>query len=371
MQSGRLFYKIMLWALGVAAAAGVLAMLMASYRILGRVSGTALVTGIASGMAWGLGEKLDPPRLRDSRRLGIAATVVAYLFALVGIWSEQFDEEAWGTAFVTGVAGPVASLCLGTRWLRGMRVAAWTGVVVAALGWLTAMCGIWGEAHESDWIATSLLIAGYGGLGTVCLVRVELHASHWWRWAGVAAAAAAGVLLVLDVWDVLQSRHSLEKTVIVLSSIGLVVAHANLCQLVPLHGGQQWVRRGTIAAAVVTAVCVDVMSVFEVMGDSMFARAAGAAAIAMGCGSLALPVLHRYNQTAARQLALSTATVADSITFFCPRCQMRQTTPFGRVECTSCGLVLRLEREPEPPLDSLSGPPLQPVGRPDDELPGC
>jgi hypothetical protein len=54
-----IFFQIMLWSLGVAAAAGFIAMLAANYNVVGRVAATASATAIASGIMWRLEAVLD------------------------------------------------------------------------------------------------------------------------------------------------------------------------------------------------------------------------------------------------------------------------------------------------------------------------
>lgn len=263
----------------------------------------------------------------------------------MGIW-DVLDEEAWLTTLTTGIAGAIGTVCLRGRFIKHGRVAADTGLAIVALAWLASLIGIWTENHKDQWIGTSVTMAGFGGLATICLTGVTSKASSAFTWLGVVASGLAGTILVLDIWDWIAGAQSLERTIVVLTSAGLVVAHANLCFLAPLRANQIWLRSATIGAAVLTAVCVDAVTVFRITGDSHIARLAGASAIAMGCGTLALAVLLRYNR--------ATSTVDDSgneirqITFDCPRCQSKQTVAFGGVCCSQCHLHLNIHVDAEP-----------------------
>ena len=342
----------MLWSLAAAAACGVLAMLTASYDTLGRVSATAFATAVAAGVAWALGGKLEHPSFRHSRYVGIGSTVICYLFVLLGIW-DVVAEEAWFTALATGMAGAVATVCLRGRLIDHARVAAHAGLAIAVLAWLASLVSIWAENHQDKWIGTALALAGFGALAATCLVSITSKPSGAFRWLGIAVSALAGTILVLDIWDWIVGSEFVERTIIVLASAGLVVAHANLCLLAPLRATQLWLRAATIAAAVLTAVCVDALTIFEIRGDSLVGRLAGAAAIAMGCGTLALAVFLRYNR--ATSIVDDAGTEITEITIMCPRCQSKQTVALGDVCCSHCQLRLNIHIDTAPIDSARSG----------------
>lgn len=125
-----------------------------------------------------------------------------------------------------------------------------------------------------------------------------------------------------------------------LISAGVVVAHANLCLLIPLRSNQYWIRLSTIGAAILTAVCIDVLAIVDMSGDSTIGRLAGAAAIAAGSGTLAMAIMLKYNRSA--KTVDDTDTEITEITIFCPRCQSKQTIGLGHVCCSRCDLRLQI-----------------------------
>ncbi len=333
MQTSRLFYKLMLWALAVAAACGILAMLTASYDTMGRVAATALATAIGAGTAWGLAESLESPSMRVARMAGFATIVISYLFALLGIWDVAV-AESWITSVTTGLSGLLIATLLGFRVVDWLRTAAYTGIVLVAASWTVAMIGVWGEVQEC--IGSSFAIGAPGLIAAICLVRISLAPTNLWRWIGVLAATAASIALLLDIWDVVDVDA---KLVAVLMTVSITVAHIGLVVLVPLNSGQVWLRAAIIVAAIVTAACVCIIVVSELEGNSFTGRLAGAAAIATGCGTLALAILRKFNRT---QSASTNEAVITHLKFFCPKCGRKQETAFGAVECQRCHFRLQV-----------------------------
>ena len=167
----------------------------------------------------------------------------------------------------------------------------------------------------------------------------------------MAASVVAGSMLVVDIWTWTTVSRD---TITILTSVGLVVAHANMCVLIPLRTSQLWIRAGTIAAAILTAGCADALWILDIRGDSLVERVCGAATIAMGCGTLALAILLRYNRTTATE----DAAVITKITIMCPRCQCKQTVALGDVRCSRCDLGLQIHVDTAPTNSAPSEEPL-------------
>ena len=103
------YFQIMLWSLGVAAAAGFIAMLVASYDVVGRVAATAFATAAASGILWRLEAMVDDADKSVYGLLGmVAATGICYLLSLFGIWAEEDRWRWWLTVGALGITAPAA-----------------------------------------------------------------------------------------------------------------------------------------------------------------------------------------------------------------------------------------------------------------------
>lgn len=334
MQTSRLFYKLMLWALAAAAACGILAMLTASYDTMGRVAATAFATAIAAGTAWGLAESLESASQRAARVAGSATIVVSYLFALLGIW-EVSVTESWITSLTTGLSGLLVATLLCLRLIDGLRTAAQTGIVVVVASWAIAMIGLWGEVQEC--IASSVAVGVPGMVAAICLVRISFAPANLWKWFGVLAATAGSVGILLEIWHVVDVDKNIMA---VLITISIAIAHIGLVVLVRLNPGQMWLRVAVIVAAIVTATCVCILIVSESRGNSFTGRLAGAAAIATGCGTLALAILRRFNRS---QAGSNNEAAIKRLKFFCPKCGLKQESAFGAVECLRCHFRLQID----------------------------
>jgi len=354
----RIFFRVMLWSLGAAAAAGFLAMLTASYEVVLRVAATAFATAVASGIMWRLEGLWDDAEKFVAGFLGMASTGICFLLSLLGIWMEGDEWRWWVTVAALGTTTPAAMGCLHLTSKRLTRFAGWVGLLVSCVVFVVWLFAVWLVTEPSGrWFGTVCALAGFGSLLTLCLVSVSRSSLVTWRWAGVACSALACVITLQTIWSSSSFPEFTARVVSVLTSVAIVVAHANLLLLVPLRPSQAWIRWGTIASAILTAACVDVVIIFELEGDNLMARLAGAMAIVAGCGSLALVILARYNQFSAspfakRPVAVDPKTV-QAMTIVCPRCGLRQAVTLGTAACRDCKLTIhiRVEVAEDPPVD--------------------
>ena len=86
-----------------------------------------------------------------------------------------------------------------------------------------------------------------GPFGVASLAGVTWTLRASWRWFGVVATAIAWLLVANSAWD-----HGMEVTIACIISVAVTVAYASVVILIQLTSRQQWVRFGTIAAAVVS-----------------------------------------------------------------------------------------------------------------------
>jgi hypothetical protein len=215
------------------------------------------------------------------------------------------------------------------------------------------MIGFWDPTRNfnEEWIETAAALGGTGLPAVACLAGVGTLPRRHWRWLGVFASALAAVMALYGIW---RHVHSGSAAFTIVLSIGLVVAHANLCLFVPLTDSQRWMRVVTILGGMVTAAAIDLMALAEDTGtDFYFAEnLAGAAGIITACGSLALLVLARLNRNLDRLPVLSEIS---QVTIICPACQRKQTLPIGESRCASCNLkfVIKVEEPRCPKCDYL------------------
>jgi hypothetical protein len=212
------------------------------------------------------------------------------------------------------------------------------------------MLGTWTEdlfsmAHWKWWgIGTAT--GCYGLLATLCLAGVEPEDKTGRplillaRGAGVLAAVAAWLVCVWAIWFNIQSESGV---LVIITSIAVVVGHANLSLLAPLTRSQSRIRLATIAGVVVAALCLDAVSVmgWNRRDAEPLIRLGSAGALLAGCGSLALAIFARMNRRISEGKPALSA-IAE-YTLICPGCRSKHTLRVGEAACPSCRLRFTME----------------------------
>ncbi len=363
MELQKIFLRIMLWALGITAVVGVLAILVSTTDIMWRVVGTGITTAVASGLLIPTSRMVDRKTTRSAGLLGMGAIILEFMMALGLIW-EFFDlllgrqgpEHIAMTMFFGGVCVAGAMVCL---WLMHTERARWAGLVGLILSiavFVFCMIAIWlwdfmayssRSVSEKCW-ETAGALAIYGLITVICLVGVGTSERRRWRWLGIAAAGVALFMWISQIW----TGHGSDLGAAIfttLTCISAVVAYVNILLFCPLKDSQRWVRWGTMAAVIVTGALSDWFVANEVYlkllgseAKDMLGRTIGAAGIAAGCGTLALLILARMN----RRVQLEPVSVeGTTITLLCPRCGKKQDLPLGDAVCEKCKLRINIQIE--------------------------
>ena len=213
--------------------------------------------------------------------------------------------------------------------------------------------GNWHSTHK--WWETGLALAGFGAAALASLVGAATGDRRYWRWAGVLAASVGAAACIWVTWT---DANLDEAFFVLVCSVAVAAAHANLAMLAPLQGVQRWLRVVTICAVVITALALvlDVWLSHNLGGRiSTLGRVALAAGILGSCGTLALIILASLNRLADHPRP-ATAQLAD-ITVFCPKCGRKQTLSLGEAACNRCRLRIYVRvAEPES-ANPLATPP--------------
>jgi hypothetical protein len=339
--------KAMLWLLGTAAVLGVLTVLTASYEILGRVGGTVLATAIVAGFLWPLSLMVDRAKIMAAGLLGMASVIVVYCLIIPLIWDlDSYGEEMFFLSLAIGLTTPLGMAAMLMVAFPKTQLAGRLGIVVYLLVVGSFCVAIWhpgGWRPQSDWWETGWWLVAYGSLSVVCLMNLGSNWWRDWRWIGVLASATAFSLILIFVWESLGQATPPQKTIALLTSIGIFVAHSNLMLQLPLGSGQVWLRIGTMVALGTTAIFLNLeLNLAPERGVSFLGRIAGAGGIVASCGTLALMIVARLHSRG-RPSSLEGVMAGEltEITLFCPGCGKKQTSAVGKSECTKCGLVIQ------------------------------
>jgi len=351
----------MLWSLGLAAVTGVWAVLFQAGNLTWRVVGTGLTTAVACALLLPISVEIDSKKSRSAGMLGMCGVVLEFLMALMLIW--DIPPRLVGLRGEEQIALTMLSLAgavvFGMVFLRlhpegHGRVAGPVGIIVTAAAFLLFMFGVWElrtlaraarSLHQEKLWETSGITMLFGSLAVCSLVGFAAGDRRHWRWAGIAGAAGAWLLMLGGIWTGTRSDAG-TVAFSILTAIAGVSAYANLLLFCPLKPHQFWVRTATIASAILTAALVDLHVVDSVLklpidGD-MLNRFTAAAGIVASCGTLALSVLARMNRGV--KFEPVTAELRE-MSVVCPRCQKKQLIEVGKSACKFCKLRISIEIE--------------------------
>jgi hypothetical protein len=364
MQLRRILLRIMLGSLALAAVVGALAILVAAEDVIWRVVGTAMATAVAAALMLGMSLLMDHEKTRSAGTLGMGTVVVQFLLCIGMIWElgHLIGWSGWDrdfapllTIFFLLFTVAPAMLFLRLRLVPQGRIAADTGLVLAALVFVSLMIATWTDwswSRREEWWESSSALAIFGAAAVCCLVGLGTDRRHW-RFVGLAACAAGLAIAVVAIWRHLEEGSGV---FIIICSIAGLVAHANLAMFCPLKPGQFWLRYGTILCVLLTAIFIDADAVLHPRhgryDSDLLMRLAGASGFVAACGSLALLILARLNQRFAHAPILAEI---KQITLICPGCQKKHTFDVGQAQCPTCKLRIhtRIEEPRCPNCDYL------------------
>jgi MFS family permease len=355
----KLLLRAMLWSLGLAAAAGVLAALSGGGDTVWRVVGTGFVTAFACGLMMPFSAMLDQRKTRAAGLSGIAVVLLEFILALALIWQVarrlfglHWEEQLALTMLFFGLAAVLLALSLRLADTPHAKLAAKVGIGATAVTFGMFLIAIWGPERlieDEKWWESGSAVFTIGLLVLVSLVGAGTAPHRPWRWLALPAGVMAFALWMSHVW---LGTHTALGTVVfsTLVSVAAVVGHANLFFLLTLTAGQAWLRKGTVAATMSTATLIDLViakqEYVSIGWDAdLLERLSAAAGVVAACGSMALLVLARINRGVDRE---SSAAELRVINVKCPRCRKRQSIDIGDSSCHACGL--RISTRVEEPL---------------------
>ena len=348
MTARKVLLRIVFASLALAAGFGAAGVIFAGHDALWRIVGTCAATAVGALLVLGSSSLLEREETWPPGALSLALFVGEYLLMLGLIWEifGQAQDQAGLTLIFLALTGLPALVFVGIQRRPATLVAARVGLVACAVSFLLLMIGTWGRGwgtrtfEHDHWFEVSGWLAPFAVLAVLSLIGAGSDRRHW-RWAGVAAAAAAFSMATYAI--VLDIRQTSSLFVCIVS-VAVVVAHANAMVRVPLTSNQRWLLWATLAASFAAAGFVDVGSITRPWQQERLGRLAGAAAIVAGCGTLALLVLARIN----RRVPPPEVSVEDvrQVTLICPRCSRKQTIAVESGTCAACGLGIAVRLIP-------------------------
>ncbi len=350
----KLLFKTMLWSLGLAAFLGVVAVLIADFDVVGRITATAFLTSAAAAFLWQAAARLERNELSIwTAQIG---SLLFYVCALCGIWEIGDAGKMWGTGFICLGCSAVAAGGWALRLKEGYRHTGMTTAIVAIVSAACWLWAIWIGTDDVKMLMTGFSVAGWGAAAAVCLVGLERLPHRHWRWIGVTAATAGFLLteyhILADISGVWGG-----KALIVLASITIVVIHALLCYS-PSAPKELTIRVVAVAATIATALLIDIIAIQEIEGDLLIVRLVVAAAIVASTSTIATAFIIQSHWRQSRQSSgiretsdamtmpreqTDQAAEFKTVRLECPQCRRTSEMSVGASRCPECGLRFKIE----------------------------
>lgn len=364
MSLQRLLLRLMLAALAVSAAVGVVAVFF-STSMLGRIAGTMFVSAICIGLAIPSSRMLDRGDSRQAGFVNLSSIVAAFILLTGGIWADlnptlNIEFRLIGTGVVVLVGGMISGNVLNQRSRKGMAVACvavfWSAITSMGL----FIAAIWTDYPVADGLAESGgHLIGAGLAAGLCLVGFGVSTRPW-QWVGLATSVAqAG----FGLWLAWYGEYSDVRWYTALACVSGVIGHANVVTRVRMGEHGLWVAMAAIGGTASAGACLSVLGFltdgFHGSGPDPIVRLLAATSLIATCGTLAVVimfVLHRRGSP-----SVDPSTRLRTLWIACPHCSRKQWIPAGRAACAQCGLLFALTiREPhcercEYPLLGVSG----------------
>jgi hypothetical protein len=350
--------RIMLWVmLSALAASGLLAVI----GIIGndwdqqwRMIWSGIAAVVAAGLMLGDCKLLDSEKARRTGLFIMALIVIQFILVLLACWdplrawavNDSQTKEALTALLFLVVAVP-AIIFFHVLRIRGGAVSGYVGLSGSAAAYFLFLTATWtwslsflggpddDRIWETAWGAWFFVLAA-----AACSAGAGID-RRYWRWLGIIASAAAFVIALYNIW---KNSSAFINFFTVATTLGILIAHANIIFLCKLKGRQEWLRWATVASALFAGAVFDYGAITEAKYDLVW-RIASAAAICAGCGTVAVAILAAFNRRPATHAA-GDGVDAREISVNCPVCLRKQSVPLshgaGEASCGGCGMIFHV-----------------------------
>jgi hypothetical protein len=337
-----LLIRILLWALAVAAASGLLAVFLTDRDLVLRLTAMGFVTAAAAGLMLPCSLMMDKAKTRIAGLLGMTLCAGEFLLAVAFIWSKlgwsDLDEQVGLTMVVLALVGLPAVGLVALASSPVGKVAGRIGAFIAAANALIYLVAVWYEVPgkyevRDKLVDTAWALSAAAVPAIACMAGIGTDKKHW-RWLGILASAAAFLMLLYGTWI-----HSSKETapLVCVFSVAALAAYANVVTMLPLTRGQMWLRWSAVGAAAATLLCIDLNEIVPSSSNApLLERFATGFGIITASATLALLVMGRLNRRPDYEGRAGEPPRA--ITLLCPRCRKKQTLPVGDAKCGACKL---------------------------------
>jgi hypothetical protein len=346
--------RVLYYSLGIAALAGVLAMILPNAgEVIGRLIGTAIATAVGSAILLLAIQRFE---VQTTRIFGAALgllTLIVYFCTLIAIWvnlltpflgRSNLEEKFALTAFL--FAGCGSLIIAGLLFIHSKRLQV-AGLVLSItwssslLGWLLIIWIITKPASEQ--FLENLLFPLQTLFPLIVLACIRRHIAYM----VIALFFALACCITTQVSMFLTDGHpelnlQLFDAILITGGIASLLGIANIIQYRKSKYAFLWLERFTliIVSIAITVLCMSIwfdsqhLPVPEVL-------------VRVGVGTGILSSTAIIGLLVGQSLRSSRFAKFDGrgLEGICPRCQTELTIPRGKSHCPTCGLRMKLQIE--------------------------
>jgi hypothetical protein len=195
-------------------------------------------------------------------------------------------------------------------------------------------------------LQTALSVALFSVTSLGCAIAWERDRWRVVAAIGIVCSVLAIPLYLLGIWVRWRGPHweLMAKTMAVMATCCVLLAHLCLLSLARPKRGWRWTLRWTRVCAVLLGLGISALIIIDPSYPTadVCLRLLGALAILTAFGTVCVPILHKLGAIPAGEELVTTPL---TLTITCPRCTQSQQVTAGRSRCRSCGLRFRIEIE--------------------------
>lgn len=223
---------------------------------------------------------------------------------------------------------------------------------IAACGLLGAYVLVRGSTTrlEESILVSILVIGGASILGLCSAMPWEQRRWHPLGPIAALSVVLAAVISIYSIWQDFAEWRGFQlpgvswRITFAAWIVAVAAPLVAMLSLANLDRNYRRIREYTVAVIIVLSGLIIYLIWDEPSSREaeLIIRTAGVLGIAVVCGILAVPILHRMTTIKRRE---SVRTTELSLTVSCPRCNYSQTLPVGRSACAKCKLRFTIDIE--------------------------